>query len=214
MVKAVLFDIDNTLFPSNDFAELARRNAITAMIGAGLTADADEVYNKLCKVIGRYGPNYPKHFNALLKELGVKTNPKIIAAGIFAYHQAKRGISPYADVPKTIMHLRKRGYRICVASQGRALKQWDKLIRLGLHNMFHEVFVTPRKSKRFYRSILKKLKLNPREVMMVGDNIETDIKPARQLGIITVLVAPKHSMKGADYTVKNIGELPRIMERL
>lgn len=213
MVKAILFDIDNTLFPSNDFAELARRNAINAMIEAGLDVDAGKAYVKLRRVIDKYGPNYPRHFNILLRELGRQSDPKIIAAGIVAYHQAKTSIFPYPPVPATILHLRERGYWVCVASEGRALKQWDKLIRLGLHNIFHEVFVTSRKSKQFYGSVLRKLKLPPNEVMMVGDNIEKDITPAREAGIITVLVTQKPN-KAADYHVKHIGELPKILERL
>ena len=213
MIKAILFDIDNTLFPSGEFAELARRNAINAMIEAGLDADATETYAKLKKIIKKYGPNYPKHFNALLRELSMRNDPKIIAAGIVAYHQAKASIFPYPDVPKTIIQLREKGYRICVASEGRALKQWDKLIRLGLHNIFHDVFVTSRKSEKFYRSVLTKLKLKPQEIMMVGDSIEKDIRPARKLGITTVLVS-SHPSKEGDYRINKISELPAIIERL
>ncbi|NYZ76614.1 TIGR02253 family HAD-type hydrolase [Candidatus Micrarchaeota archaeon] len=215
MIKVVLFDIDNTLFPSNEFAELARRHAISLMIEAGLPVDADKAYEKLQLIIKKYGPNYPKHFNALLKEFGMKPNPKIVAAGIVAYHQAKTSIFPYPDVPQTLIHLREEGYKVCAASQGVAIKQWDKLIRLGLHNILHEVFVTPKKSKKFYRSILRKLKLTPQEVVMVGDNIETDTKPAGEAGITTILVSPKGRHKGeADYSVKSIGEIPKILEGL
>jgi len=214
MVKAIIFDIDNTLFPSTDFAELARRNAITAMIEAGMDVDENTAYRKLRKVIDRYGPNYTHHFNILLKELGLERNPKIIAAGIVAYHQAKTSIFPYPDVPKTIISLRESGYKLCVASEGKSLKQWDKLIRLGLHNMFHEVFVTPKKTKKFYRSILKKLRLKPQEVLMVGDRLDKDILPAKSLGIRTVLVAREHAGKGADYSVRNFGELLEAIQRL
>jgi putative hydrolase of the HAD superfamily len=212
-IKLILFDIDNTLFPSNEFAELARRHSINSMIEAGLNVDADKAYSKLQLVIKKYGPNYPKHFDALLKELGMKPDPKIIAAGIVAYHQAKTSIFPYPDVPQTLIRLREAGYKICVASQGVAIKQWDKLIRLGLHNILHEVFVTPKKSKKFYKSILRKLNLKPQEAVMVGDNIETDIKPAKQIGITTILVSPKGKNE-ADYSVKSIGEIPKILERL
>jgi putative hydrolase of the HAD superfamily len=213
MIKAILFDIDDTLFPSNEFGELARRSAINLMIEAGLNVDEEKAYEKLQLIVKRYGPNYPKHFNALLKEFGMKPNPKIVAAGIVAYHQAKASIFPYPDVPQTLIRLREKGYKIYIASQGLAIKQWDKLIRLGLHNILHEVFVTPRKSKKFYKSVLRKLNLNPQEVVMVGDNLETDIKPARQVGITTILVSPR-KRKGADYIVKSIGEVPKIIEGL
>jgi putative hydrolase of the HAD superfamily len=213
MIKAILFDIDNTLFPSNEFAELARRHAISFMIDAGLDVDADKAYVKLQRIIKKYGPNYPQHFNALLKDFGMKPNPKIVAAGIVAYHQTKTAIFPFPDVPHTLIRLRDDGYILCAASQGVAIKQWDKLIRLGLHNILHEVFVTPKKSSKFYKSILKKLNMKPQEVIMVGDNVETDITPAREAGITAILVSPKHS-KDADYTVKNIGEVPKILEGL
>lgn len=214
MIKAVLFDIDNTLFPSNEFAELARRNAINLMIEAGLDADTEKAHEKLQLVIKKYGPNYPRHFNALLKELEMRPDPKIVAAGIVAYHQAKTSIFPYPDVPQTLIRLRENGYKLCVASQGIAIKQWDKLIRLGLHNLLHEVFVTPKKSKKFYKSVLRKLNLKPQEVVMIGDNLETDIKPAKEAGITTILVSPQHRVKGADYTVKSVGGVPKIIEGL
>jgi putative hydrolase of the HAD superfamily len=213
-IKAIVFDIDNTLFPSNDFAELARRNAITAMIEAGMDVDENTAYKKLHHVIDRYGPNYPKHFNALLKELGLPYDPKIVAAGIVAYHQAKTSIFHYPDVPKTLLSLRERGYKLCVASEGRALKQWDKLIRLGLHNIFHEVFVTPKKTEQFYASIPEKLNLKPQEIMMVGDRLDKDIFPAKSIGIVTVLISRNHGGEGADYSIKNFAELLKIIERL
>lgn len=214
MIKAILFDIDNTLFPSNEFADLARRHAITFMIEAGLNADPDEAYAKLHRIIKKYGPNYTQHFNALLKEFGMKPNPKIVAAGIVAYHQTKTGIFPYPDVPHTLIRLREEGYMICAASQGVAIKQWDKLIRLGLHDILHDVFVTPKKSKKFYKSVLKKLGAKPQEVVMVGDSIKTDIKPAKEAGMVTVLVSQQNKKDEADYSIKTIGELPKILEGL
>jgi putative hydrolase of the HAD superfamily len=214
MIKAILFDIDNTLFPTDKFAELARRNAIDAMVEAGLNVNEERAYHKLCNIIKKYGSNHPRHFNLLLKEIGMKFNPKIIAAGVVAYHQTKTTILPYPDVPKTIISLRESGYKVCAASQGKALKQWDKLIRLGLHNLFHEVFVTNKKSKKFFKSILKKLKLKPQEVVMVGDNIKRDIEPAKELGIITILIVREHPEKRAKYSIKSMGELPKLIRRI
>lgn len=212
MIKAILFDIDNTLFPSSEFAELARKNAINAMVAAGLNADPDKAYSKLLQIIKKYGPNYPKHFNILLRELGVKPNPKIIAAGVVAYHQTKSSIFPFPDVPKTILQLREH-YTLCVASEGKAIKQWDKLIRLGLHNFFHHVFVTPKKTKNFYSSIIKKLKIQPNEAVMVGDSVEKDIKPAKEAGITTILLSHQKD-KHADYTITAIKELLPILQEL
>ena len=53
MVKHVFIDIDDTLFPTSEFAELARRKAIRAMIEVGLDGDQEKLYGKLIKIIKR-----------------------------------------------------------------------------------------------------------------------------------------------------------------
>jgi len=54
-VKAVFFDIDDTLYPSKAFATLARRNAVRAMLREGLDASEEEVYNALMDIVNKYG---------------------------------------------------------------------------------------------------------------------------------------------------------------
>jgi len=46
-LKAVLFDIDDTLFSTSDFADHARRNAIRSMIQYGLRMDEEAAYREL-----------------------------------------------------------------------------------------------------------------------------------------------------------------------
>ena len=72
MVKYILFDIDDTLFPSTEFASLARKNALNAMIGMGLDADYETLDTKLKTIIERRGSNYQHHFDDLCRELGVR----------------------------------------------------------------------------------------------------------------------------------------------
>jgi len=219
-IKAIFFDIDNTLFPTDDFAELARRNAIDAMIEMGLKAKPEEAYKRLLRVIKKYGSNYPRHFDAFLLKLGLKRDPKIIAAGIAAYHNTKTSILPYPGVPMVIIRLGGMGYKLYIASEGNVIKQWDKLIRLGLHNLFHGVFVTKKnKTKNFFLSLLKKLNLKPNEAVMVGDRSDKDITPAKKAGMQTVRIlggvySKQKSKVDADYKIKTMNELIKILERI
>ena len=93
-LDAIFFDIDDTLFPTTSFAERARRNAVRAMIAAGLDLPEEVVYKELKEVISEFTSNYGNHYGHLLKRLGPEAlehvNPAlVIAAGVVAYHDTK-----------------------------------------------------------------------------------------------------------------------------
>lgn len=220
-MKHILFDVDDTLFPSTEFSSLARRNAINSMISMGLEADSDTLSARLADIIKEKGSNYPNHFDDLCRSIGVDKPGRFVAAAVSAYHDTKTSIAPFPRVPLTLMTLRERGYNLYVATQGSTIKQWDKLIRLKIALFFDDVFVSEAigedKGEGFYRKILEALKANPAECMMVGDNEDHDIAPAKATGIRTVRVlSGKHASKptSADFSVKDIGGLPAILESL
>ncbi len=192
-VGHLFFDIDNTLFPTSEFALLARKNAIRSMIELGLPfRNSDALYEKLLAIIKRRGSNDPHHFDALLKELKIQSPARFIAAAVAAYHNAKASILPYPDVPRTLLQLRENGYKLYVATNGNAIKQWDKLIRLGVALYFEDVFVSDEvgieKSTQFFEKVLLRLRVPPESCVMVGDKEEFDIAPARHVGMHAILV--------------------------
>ncbi|HNT61024.1 MAG TPA: HAD hydrolase-like protein, partial [Candidatus Bilamarchaeaceae archaeon] len=167
MKTCIFFDVDNTLFPTAEFAELARRNAIRAIIETGLGKKEEELYKELNKLIREKGSNYPNHFDLLLKRMGAKRPARYVAAAVAAYHNTKSSIQPYPEVPKTLMELKERGYTLYVATNGDAVKQWDKLIRMGIHLFFDDVFVSEElgeeKSPSFFRKAMRLAKARPKD---------------------------------------------------
>lgn len=53
---------------------------------AGLALNESQALKALRAIVKRYGPNCARHFNELLKENGTGDDPRIVAAGIVAYH--------------------------------------------------------------------------------------------------------------------------------
>ncbi|VVB57304.1 Glyceraldehyde 3-phosphate phosphatase [uncultured archaeon] len=217
-VRAILFDIDDTLFPSSEFSKLARRNAIRAMIQAGLRATPAQVERELAKIVKTKGSNFGGHFNLLVRRFPSPNPDRIVAAGIAAYHNTKSSISPYPDTARLLLTLRERGYVLAAASEGVALKQWDKLIRLGLDPFFHHVFVTSTgqegKTPAFYKRIARKLRLRPSQILMLGDNPAKDIVPASHAGLHTGrLLLGKHAREHAkaSFSLRSLGPLLQIL---
>lgn len=216
----LLFDIDDTLFPSSEFSALARKNAINAMIGMGLEIDYAQLNDRLTAIISEKGSNYPKHFDDLCASFDVKRPGRFIAAAVAAYHDTKASIAPYPKAPLTLFKL-KENHHLFVATNGSSVKQWDKLIRLGLAFYFEKVFVSEdigrKKDAEFYNIIVGNLKCSPSECMMVGDREDSDIAPAKEAGLMTVRVLKgKHADEPstADHTISDIGELLQIMKNL
>jgi putative hydrolase of the HAD superfamily len=103
-LRAVLFDIDDTLFSTSDFARRARASAVRAMIDAGLDLPVEVVQRELDEVLAEFTSNYEHHYERLLQRLPPdstrRVNPAlIVAAGVAAYHDTKfRELAPYPDV--------------------------------------------------------------------------------------------------------------------
>jgi len=221
MIRCILFDIDDTLFPSSRFAELARRNAINAMISLGVQGKQDVLYRKLLGIIKKRGTNYNKHFDVLCKELKIKNPSRYVAAAVAAYHNTKMSISPYPEVKRALLSLRENGYTLYITTNGDAIKQWDKLIRLGVVLYFDDVFVSGElkveKGKLFFKKVLKKLKMKPSECVVVGDREDKDIKPAKALGMKTIRMKKGKYSKipsKADAVITDMSKILKVIKTL
>jgi putative hydrolase of the HAD superfamily len=217
----ILFDIDNTLFPSSEFSSLARKNAINAMISMGLEGNYDDLRARLVSIIKEKGPNYHFHFTDLCKEVGADNPGKYIAAAVVAYHDTKASVAPYPTVLRTLLRLKEEGHSLFIATNGASVKQWDKLIRLGLAIYFDKVFVSEdlgmEKSPEFFQKVLEMLGAEPKDCIMVGDRNDADIAPAKEVGLVTVKVLRDKNAdipSVADYKIEDISELLPIMKNL
>lgn len=225
-VKALFFDIDDTLYDSTLQAEMVRRNAIKAMIEAGLNIDEEKCLDALKDIVKKFGSNYQHHFNELLKKFDYDENPRIIAAGIVAYHTTKLAyLVPFADTIPTLLALRERGYKLGIITDGIAVKQWEKLIRLGLQHFFHAVIISEEIKKEksdpeMFKLAAKKINCNTNEVVMVGDRLNKDILGANKAGMITVQIMkgkykdqkPESKEEEPDYIISSLREILKVLE--
>jgi putative hydrolase of the HAD superfamily len=191
-IKAIFFDIDDTLYDSTKLTTMARQNSIRAMIDSGLPEKSEEkLYNLLNEIIKKHGPNYAKHYDRLLEELGLEHDPKIVAAGVVAYEHTKEGyLKPYPGVVPTLLKLKEK-YKLGVISNGLAIKQWEKLIGLGIHHIFDVVATSEelgfkKPQKEIFLFAVEKLGLTPADCIMVGNRLDTDILGGNTAGMKTV----------------------------
>jgi len=224
-IKAVLFDLDYTLYKTGLQVSSARQSAVKAMIEAGLEVEQGQALRKLEAIVTKFGPNYDHHYDRLLESYGVKDKERIVAAGITAYHDTKLAyLKPYTDTVKTLLTLRDMGVKLGVVTEGVPVKQWEKLIRLGLSHFFHTVVINKgeRKCAPDFGKALRGLGCVASEAVMVGDRLDKDVSPASEAGLTTVrllkgkYVGKKLKCKPAkpDYSISTLSELPAIIKKI
>jgi putative hydrolase of the HAD superfamily len=200
-MKAILFDLDDTLFSTTEFAKKARANAIDAMIEVGINATHEEVADELREVIREFGSNYAAHFNKLLHRLPPHqqkdvNHAVVIAAGVCAYHDTKfEHLKAFDDVKPFLEALKEARLRPVVITHGWTTKQAEKLVRLGLIPLIEprDVYITDqvgiaKPNPKLYQFVLRELGLLPSETLYVGDNAAHDITPPRTIGMHTAWI--------------------------
>lgn len=198
-LRAVLFDIDDTLCATTEFARVARRNAVKAMIDGGVQATPEALLAELEEVIAEFSSNYEHHFDKLLLRLPREATAGlnralVVAAGVAAYHDTKfHELKPFPGVIELVADLQRAGVTLGVITHGLAVKQAEKLVRLGLVPYLDRraIFISDelgisKPNAKLYQIALRTLGLDPQAVMYVGDNPRNDVAPPKQLGMVTV----------------------------
>ena len=221
MIKAVIFDLDNTLIDFMTMKTLSCDAAISAMIGAGLNANKGKAMKELFKLYDKYGLEEKTIFQKFLKKVAKKVDYEILASGIVAYRRVRTGfLEPYPHVGEVLFELKKRGIKLAIVSDAPRLKAWIRLVSMKINHLF-DVVVTFDDTKEFkpstvpFKLAFKKLKVKAHECLMVGDRPERDIKGAKKLGMLTCFAKygnPTAKGSEADYEINDIKELLEIVE--
>lgn len=223
MIKAVVFDLDNTLVDFMKMKEQSIMAAIDAMIDAGLQMDKEEARGKLYAIYDKEGIEFQRVFDTFFQEELGRVDPKMHAAGIVAYRKAREAaLVLYPHVNLTLMELTRRGLKLAVVSDAPRLQAWLRLCYLGLQHMFDYVVTyedtgEKKPSPAPFRKVLSLLGIRPEEALMAGDWAERDITGAATLGMKTAFARYGDTFgtkdSGADYDLGDILELVAIVDR-
>jgi putative hydrolase of the HAD superfamily len=207
--RAVIFGIDDVLYDATYQTTNARLAAVRAMIEAGLPVDLETGYRTLEGIVKELGPDNTRHFDKLMGRLGLNWTPRVVAAGVVAYRETNLiYLKPYPDTMPTILRLRDMGYKLGCASGGRSVKQWQKLVSLGLHHCFHAVVISEdlgseTLNKNVIEEVVKRLGVTIQDTIFVGAHPKAEIIVADEVGTVTVRL-----LRGEAKTEKTTGTKP------
>ena len=224
MIKAVVFDVDNTLVDFTKWKNAAVDAAIVAMIDAGLDLTPERARKKIFRIYDRKGIEYQGVFDDFLQEVLGFVDYRVLAAGIVAYRRAREGaLVAYPHVNLALLRLFRMRLKLAVVSDAPRLQVWMRLVQLGV-DMFFDTVVTfddtgvRKPAPEPFKKALDMLAVRPEETLMVGDWAERDILGARTLGMHTVFARYGDEfgtkVSGAEFEINDVLELVAVVEKL
>ncbi len=221
MIKAVVFDLDNTLVDFMKMKKRAIEEAIPAMIDAGLEITPEYANKMIDEIYKEQGIEYQQVFDEFLRRVLQKVNYKVLSAGIVAYRKAREAsLTPYPHVYSTLNKLMKMGIKMGILSDAPIKEAWLRLAYLNLHHIFDAVVTFDETGERKpsplpFKMVLERLGVKPEEALMVGDWAERDIVGASKVGMKTAFARYGDTFDteshNADYDLRDISELEDII---
>ncbi|MEZ4386669.1 MAG: HAD-IA family hydrolase [Candidatus Krumholzibacteriia bacterium] len=191
-IKAVVFDLDNTLTDFMRAKDEAIQAAIGAMIDCGLALDQATAHRRIYAIYQDEGIEYQRVFDRFLQQEHGRVDWRMLAAAVVAYRHARDGsLVLYPHAKRVLNQLLRDGYGLAVVSDAPRFEAWLRLCQLGLQHHFDHVVTYEDTGVRKpdplpFRMALDELGVRPQEAVMIGDWPSRDVTGAGDLGIHTV----------------------------
>lgn len=189
-LKAVLFDMDNTLF---DFvaAKLEACREILSFIGrkkGNIAEEPSELFRYFLR--GIYGFEDYENIRDYMQERNFFTTQGYRKCCEIYEREKLQNLELYPAVTDTLGKLKDLGLKLVIITDADRHHALGRLTRVGLLNYFDLVVAadmtgTKKPDPAHFLFALETLGIKPGETLVVGDSIKRDIAPARKLGFKT-----------------------------
>jgi len=225
-IKIIGFDADDTLWVNETYFRDAE-NEIAKLMAPYETANKidQELFKMEMKNLPLYGYGV-KGFMLSMVEMALEisnhniSNEKIMKILEIGKAMLEKPVELLEGVETTLNKLSQH-YKLILLTKGDLLDQERKLKKSGLTDLFHHIEILSDKQVENYSKLLKSLEIEPKEFLMVGNSLKSDVLPLVELGVSAVHI-PFHTTwlheqvevntEKEDYiTLNNLNELTQLL---
>lgn len=227
MIKAVFFDLDDTLYDyslTSNYAIEKLHDSFKRKLKIP-KKDFLKLYNQSKKEIRQELKHSPDshdrmlYFQRACEKLGLKLGT-ILKLYDKYYSTFFKNLIPREGVKETFRELKKKGYTIIIVTNEVLDVQLRKVKKIGVLK-YGDFFISSenvgvdKPAEDIFWYALKKINATPKEVIMVGNSEDDDIRGAKKIGIKSILFSKKKKIKSkADYVISEIKEVLKIVDVL
>lgn len=221
-MKAVIFDIDNTIYSYNVCDKTGVKAAYSVFRSERELSEPDfldalkaaKEYTKLNNRGTASSHNRMLYFQNVCEQFGVLNSDMVLALYNAYWDSFLNEMTLFPMVKETMDMLKKNNIKIAFCTDLTANIQFRKLSRLNLRTAANAIVTseecgTEKPDPKIFAAVLKKLGEKPSEAVMVGDDLKRDIEGAEAVGISPIWLSPideeRYRLTASDfYGVYNI----------
>jgi|LSQX01.3.fsa_nt_gb putative hydrolase of the HAD superfamily len=197
-IKAVIFDLDDTLYPEHEYVSCAYRD-IARMVSEDYGNNPDDIYQKL--MFFRYHCGDDVVFQNLMVYIGQpqhSSNEYIHSKLVPAYRNCSCNLCLFDDA-KDLLDALEGKFMLGLITNGGSSTQRNKLKLLNIEDRFDSIVITGELFQREfwkpsiepYVYCLRQLGVKPEESVYVGNNPVYDVEGASALDMRVFIRAEK-----------------------
>lgn len=185
-IKVIGFDADDTLWVNEPYFQEVERE-FYSLFSEKYSAEevSAELFSTEMQNLSNYGFGV-KAFTLSLIETALRLESECTAAKVKQVLELGRSIlnKPVVllDGVLETLEILKNRYRLIVATKGDLLDQQRKLRKSGLEHYFHHVEIMSDKKEDDYNALINHLDIKPKNFLMIGNSLKSDIIPVIALG--------------------------------
>lgn len=207
MIKGVLFDFWGTLVENGTYSPLRQSYQI---LGARMPFSAFVVLFEQAYMTRKF-EDHTSAFKEVFKAFRIDENPAVMEKLIGVWNKNKLLAKPYSETVEALEALKKKGIKLAIISNTPCFGASEVIEKFDMKKFFDFIALSYetgllKTEKKMFAKVLKELKIDKSEALMVGDSIETDIEGAKLAEVKGILI-DRRDRRDFPEKIKNLKEV-------
>lgn len=229
MIKYILWDIDNTLL---DFDMAEKASMISGLQRLGIDKISEDSLEDYKKINDKYWKKLEKceitrkevllgRFEEFFDKKDIVYDQSTVESFNDNFQKDLGMNVAFHKNAKNVLEKLKKDYKQYAITNGTKIAQEAKIKNSGLDKILDGVFISEdlavdKPNKEFFDIVLDQVgSKTPREYIVIGDSLTSDIKGANNAGIKCIWFNPKHKINDKDIRIDySIHDLAKVIDIL
>ena len=182
------FDADDTLWINEPYYQEAEQK-LSELLSSFLSAKSlsSELFKTETGNLERFGYG-AKAFTLSMIETALRVSNQQVSQTVISKildigkELIEKPVILLDGVKETVVKLSQEGKKMIIATKGDLLDQERKLENSGIAQYFHHIEIMSDKQDADYTKLLKKLNIAPKDFLMIGNSLKSDVLPVLNIG--------------------------------